>query len=221
MKRLGRAIGWAFGALAAVSLALLGWRHFGPTPVARAPTGACIDLAVWSTGYHTGIWIPAAALDPEGPLARLFPDAPWLLVGWGDAQFYQSDGRNLLLGLRALTGIGETTLHVIASNDPPEAWQGTLAARVGVTPEGAAGLVAFTERTMQLTPLGDARILAPGQVPGRSVFVRAHGRYHPYNVCNHWTARALAATGLPISDLGAWSGPAVTRQVQHLAPCGE
>ena len=42
--------------------------------------------------------------------------------------------------------------------------------------------------------------LGPG-LYGTSLFFRANGAFHLFNVCNHWTARVLDAAGIPTAPV--------------------
>ena len=74
-----------------------------PTPrVTAATAGDCIELHLYSNGYHSDIGAPVSIFPENHPLRRLYPEAETFLIGWGDETFYQSDGANLWLGVDAL-----------------------------------------------------------------------------------------------------------------------
>jgi hypothetical protein len=53
---------------------------------------------------------------------------------------------------------------------------------------------------------------------GSGWFYAAHGRYHLFNTCNTWIARALSTAGLPVEPVGVVTASDVMRQVR---PIGE
>lgn len=205
------------GAILAAAIALAACAEAAPPP---APPAAqdCIEIAVWSNGVHTSLSVPAEALPADHPFRSLYPEARYLLVGWGDAAFYRSDGTDWLLGLRALVPPSPSAVHVLASAEPAETWfTPAEAPRFGITRDGARGLAAFLAAAVATDPQGRPIVLSEGQVPGASVFLAGTEGFHLFNVCNHWTARALRAAGLDVR--GGWSAESLKRQVRPAPRC--
>lgn len=201
----------------ALALALFGCAAPAATP-RPLQAGDCFEVAVWSNGVHTSLSIPAEALPPDHPFRRLYPEARHLLIGWGDAAFYRSDGTDWRLGLRALIPPSPSAVHVLASDTPAETWfTPTEAPRFGIDRAGAVELSRFLAQALETGADGAPKVLSEGQVPGASVFLAGREGFHAFNVCNHWTARALRAAGLDVR--GAWSAEAVKRQVRGLPRC--
>lgn len=206
-------------AVLAAAFALLVYLY-GPWPAPRvaAPTASdCVELHLYSNGFHTDIGAPAAIF-PEGhPLRRLYPDAREFLIGWGEDAFYRSEGTDLWLGLDALVPPSPTVLHV-AYNAPHAAayLAPTDSTPVAVSSEGAARFAAFVDRALALDEAGAAIPVAPGKVIGRSVFLRSRGSFHLFNVCNQWMARALRAAGTDVNARAAWLAGGLLRQVRKL-----
>lgn len=91
-------------------------------------------------------------------------------------------------------------LHVIALDVAPEQYfAGGNTPHATVTRAGAAQLARFLDQEIVRSPEGDALMVAPGQHPGRSHFLRARDEtFSLFNNCNHWAARGLRAAGLAI-----------------------
>ena len=53
---------------------------------------------------------------------------------------------------------------------------------------------------------------------GPSLFFRANGAFSLLNLCNHWTARMLAAAGLPAWPVPATLAPGLMWTVRRQAP---
>ncbi len=205
-------------AAVALSAALLGGYLFAPLPApsaARASAGDCVELHLYSNGYHSDIGAPAAIFPPEHPLRRLYPQARSFLIGWGEERFYYSDGRDLLLGLDAMAPPSPSVLHIAYDAAPASAYIGPIDdIAIAVSGEGAAGFVAFVDRALVLDADGAPIRTADGKVVGRSSFLRARGSFHLFNVCNHWMARALRAAGLDVNARTAWLASPLIAQVR-------
>ncbi len=188
-----------------------------PAPRAAQPSAAdCVELHLYSNGYHSDIAAPASLFPAEHPLRRLYPNAQSFLIGWGDGAFYRSDGTNLWLGLAALIPPSPSVLHVAYNAPEASAYLGPnddLA--IGVSGEGAARFVAFIDRALVLDEAGAPLHVADGKVVGQSVFLRTHGSFHLFNVCNQWMARALRAAGVDVNARAAWLAGPLIRQVRR------
>ena len=200
--------------LAALTVAYL----YVPLPaphVAAATAGDCVELHLYSNGYHSDIGAPASLFPENHPLRRLYPEAESLLIGWGDEAFYRSDGTNLWLGLVALAPMGASTLHVTYNAPAASAYLGpTDDIAIGVSREGAQRFVAFIDRALILDEAGAPIRIADGKVVGRSSFLRARGSFHLFHVCNQWMARALRAAGVDVNARAAWFAGPLVRQAR-------
>jgi uncharacterized protein (TIGR02117 family) len=191
-----------------------------PLPrVAAATAGDCVELHLYSNGYHSDIGAPVSIFPADHPLRRLYPDAESLLIGWGDEAFYRSDGTNLWLGLVALAPTGASTLHVTYNAPAASAYLGpTEDLAIGVSREGAQRFVAFIDRALILDEAGAPIRIADGKVVGRSSFLRARGSFHLFHVCNQWMARALRAAGVDVNARAAWLAGPLVRQARRNGP---
>jgi uncharacterized protein (TIGR02117 family) len=180
-------------------------------PPADAPA---IEVFVVSHGYHAGIVVPrvrAAEVAVANRNARLaavatrFAAYPWLEVGWGDEGFYTSvptiGSLTIPLALRALFRPGNpSVVHVVGLAQHPRAtFANAHMVRLHLSEAGFTRLLdrldaTFAEREGGLEPLG------PG-LYGPSLFYRAVGAFHLFNVCNHWIASLLDAAGVPTTPL--------------------
>lgn len=189
-----------------------------PAPNVASPTADdCVELHLYSNGYHSDIGAPVSIFPEDHPLRRLYPDAESFLIGWGDEAFYYSDGTDLWLGLDALIPPSPSVLHVAYNASESSAYLGPnddLA--VGVSREGAERFVAFVDRALILDASGDAIPTSTGKVVGRSSFLRTRGSFHMLNVCNQWMARALRAAGVDVNARAAWLAGPLIRQARRI-----
>lgn len=193
-----------------------------PAPqVAAASAGDCVELHLYSNGFHSDIGAPAEIFPADHPLRRLYPEARSFLIGWGDERFYYSDGTNLLLGLDALIPPSPSVLHIAYNAGPSSAYLGPnddLA--IGVSREGAMGFVAYVDRYLVRDPGGLPIRTSDGKVIGRSSFLRSRASFHLFNVCNQWMARALRAAGINVNARAAWLAGPLIRQARRNGAMG-
>lgn len=190
-------------------------------PLGAAPATAedCVDIGIWSNDWHTSFALPADALPPDHPLRRFMPAAKHFLVGWGDDDFYRSDGTDLALGLKALLPGGDTVVHVIGAQAPvEERFIPSDFAHAGVSRAGAAALARALADSLELDAAGDVIPVAPGQHGAQSRFLAGRGGFHVFNVCNHWTARTLRRAGVDVHAAFVYRGDWLMDQVRRKAP---
>lgn len=209
----------AAGALAA---ALAFWVWTGAVPplgASRATADDCVDVRIWSNDWHSSFSLEADLLPADHPLRRLYPAARHFLVGWGDADFYRSDGTDMGLGLKALLPGGATTVHMIAaSRRVEESFMPAELVEVGVSRAGAAQLAAALSDSLALDASGAAVPIAPGQHGPMSRFLAGRGGFHLFNVCNHWTARTLRRAGVDVNAAFVYRGDWMVAQLEQRAP---
>jgi uncharacterized protein (TIGR02117 family) len=180
----------------------------GGDPALYPPAaGAAQTIFLVDNGLHSDVAVPRAAIMAHGgPLAQATAKAsadPWILVGWGDAKFYEAtdpwEGR-ILDGLRALIGGRATVVHLQGiDRSPDKAWN-TGVQPIPVSPAGLAALLARADQAFAQSADG-APIFAPSQrAPGEAFFKSSEG-FGLFHLCNHWTAGLLAAAGLPMTPV--------------------
>lgn len=212
-KRLG------FGLLIAAALfvvAVLATARRGDAglwpPAPGAPTTA---VFIVSHGYHAGIAVPRRAvadlasrrgLPALGEISTRFAAFEWLEVGWGDEGFYRevptAASLTVAMAARALFRPGNrSVLHVVGlNNDPRAAFTGSDMVRIEVGEASFARLADKLDATFARDEAGRPQELGPG-LYGPSLFFRANGTFHIFNVCNHWLAGVLDAAGVPTAPV--------------------
>jgi uncharacterized protein (TIGR02117 family) len=193
-----------------------------PAPrVVAATEGDCVELHLYSNGYHSDIGAPAEIFPEHHPLRRLYPDARAFLIGWGDRAFYASDGSDVLIGIDALIPPSPSAFHITYDAAQASAYLApTDDLAIAVSREGAARFVAYVDRYLVLDEDGNPIRLSDGKVIGRSAFLRSRGSFHLLNVCNQWMARALRAAGVDVNARAAWLAGPLIRQARRQGVSG-
>ena len=187
--------------LVLVLLALLGCATTTPeyTPGQERPR----RIYVVSHGWHVGIVVPREDIPAHvWPEHRELPASVYLEVGWGDQAFYQAPKATLGLLLKAALTPTPSVLHFVWFDQPVlQYFPASEIIEVGLTQQGFEALGRFIVTSYHRDAQGKTLPLGPG-VYGTSVFYQAQGKYHLFNTCNTWTAKALRAAGCPIASAG-------------------
>jgi uncharacterized protein (TIGR02117 family) len=191
-----------------------------PAPARDLPApspGDCVEIALWSNGFHTSISIPTAMLGDDHPLRRALPEAAYLLVGWGDEGYYRHGG--IWRGASALIPPSPTVIHLIGADQPVEGfYQASRVQRVALSGAQATGLAAFLAGETATDAAGAPIFVSQGHAGPNSVFIRSDSHFHGLNVCNHWTARALRAAGLEVGSRLSFRADGVLAAAARAAP---
>jgi uncharacterized protein (TIGR02117 family) len=179
----------------------------------------CRTIYVIHHGWHTGIAVRAADVAPRlWPEVADFPSAAFIEVGWGDARFYQAEKVSAGMALRAVAFPTASVLHMVGLAVAPSAHyaeESVLA--VHISKKGLENLLSYIGESYHRDGEGRAPSLGPG-LQENSAFYRATGTYVAWNTCNNWTARALRATGFPITPAYALTAGNLWSQVKQRLP---
>ena len=200
------------------SLAQFTPAHSRESQVAEAADAAgCIEIALWSNGYHTSLSIPADLLAADHPMRLAMPEAAFFLVGWGEERFYRQ-GPSLWRGLDALIPPSPSVVHLIGADQPVERFfTPTRMQRAALSPSQASGLAAFLAHEVVVDG-GRPVIVGDGHAGPQSMFLRARSPFHGLYVCNHWTAQALRVAGLQVGSRLSFRADGVLEDLARSAP---
>jgi uncharacterized protein (TIGR02117 family) len=199
----------AVGAVVALSLLLLTLATAkGGNPALYPPTsGQGVTVFLVDNGWHSDIAVPTAAIEARGgalaAAARQTSPAPWMLIGWGDAGFYEAStpalGR-IPDGLAALLGGRPTVVHLEGAFAAPDRTWRRGVRRITLSRAGLAALLARAGRSLALGP-GGAPVISPIRRVPDEAFFASNERFSALHLCNHWTAELLTAAGLPVTPV--------------------
>jgi uncharacterized protein (TIGR02117 family) len=183
---------------------------------ARAESGTK-TIFVTSNGWHSGIVVARADLPPGAiPERADFPNAVYLEFGWGDMEYYPAPKKTLGMTLGAAFP-GPAVVHVVGLHGHPrEMFPASEVVAVRLSSDAFRRLVHYLDGTFLRRGAARAAPSAKGLYPS-SLFYPATGRFHLFNTCNTWTARGLAAAGLPVQPSGVQRAEELMVQVRALA----
>jgi uncharacterized protein (TIGR02117 family) len=159
-------------------------------------------IHVANHGWHTGIILRREHLNRFLPaLEQRFPNAEFYEIGWGDAGFYQTSRISAKTTLNAVFLPSDTVVHLAGIEaDPVRYFSTSQVSEVKLSDQGMENLGWFLSASFARDECGNPHMLGPG-LYGDSQFYRGEGKYHLFNGCNKWTAKALSSGGVRINPL--------------------
>ncbi len=212
----GLGVGVAATFIVFVALLLITARAGDPAlwpPKEDAPS---TDIYLVSNGYHAGLVLPTAQLAEIASrndvsvlavIAESFGSYPFIEIGWGEEQFYAAvpTAAQMTFGMavRALFWPGNASvLHVAGLPDNPrQVFRQADIVRVALSEPGLVRMLKQIDATFARNGETPAPQLLGRGLYRTSLFYRAHGAFHVFNVCNHWAADMLSAAGLPVTPV--------------------
>ena len=174
--------------------------HVVESSTGQAPWSATAEVFVVGHGWHTGLVVPAAALQWQLPqLWQRFPQASHLEVGWGDAGFYQAEEVTSGLTMQAIFWPSRSVVHVVAVPSQVQRYfPASQVERLCLDARAMAALLQFMVNSFASDADGKLIPLKKG-IYGNSQFYQGQGDYYLFNTCNKWTAKGLKSAGFAIS----------------------
>jgi len=200
------------GALAALlgALSLAACQTAAPPPSPAASPGTAVPdsdqadagevvIHVTSNGWHSEI-VVARANVPAGAIPETadFAEASYLSFGWGDAAYYPAPEATLGMTLRAALWPTPAVVHLAGLRAPPqEAYPKNETLQLRLSAAGFQAVLTYIDASFERGGRPRARPSAPG-LYSFSRFYPATGKFHLFNTCNTWTAKALKTAGVPV-----------------------
>ncbi len=162
-----------------------------------------VMIYVRSNGIHADIVLPYTTPDfdwrQEFPRPAGLERATFIAFGWGDRGFYIETPEwkdiRLSTALTAISGIGQSTMHVGFAGPPHPARNETA---LWLSNERYLKLVAFIRSSFQRDSLGSIIPIPVARNTFGARFYEAKGRYSLFYTCNGWVRNALATIGVRV-----------------------
>lgn len=181
-----------------------------------------ISIGVVHEGWHTGLVLPAAAFGGSHlGLRSWFPDAKYLVVGWGNRSFYMAPHPGLATAISALFP-SPSALYVRAIQGGPRnafPLDGELS-WVCLSSAAVRRLSTYLTAYLHKRQDGNPIELGKGPLPN-SRFFASRGTYDAFHTCNTWTIAALRFAGLPVNVRGVVFADQVMSEVHDLPSCAQ
>lgn len=185
------------------------------------PAADGIELCVRSNGVHADFVVPAAseAIDwrsahPASHFPKLERETSHIAFGWGNRRFYLEtptwDEFRLTTGVMAISGIGDSALHVEYVDRPHE---GERAVCTRVDRAQYDRIARYIQTAFKRDAGGAViRIDAPGY-GAADAFYEARGTFSLFVTCNEWVAQGLGESGIRAPAWSPFDG-ALLRQLR-------
>ena len=168
-------------------------------------------------GWHTSIVVGRADVDSaRWPELDDFSNATLVEVAWGDREFYMATSPTSGLAIKAAVATSGSVLHVVGLTAPvTDVFTSREIVAIRLSRRGLEALADFIHAEYERDRDGAPLRLGPSPY-GSGRFYAARSRYHLFNTCNTWVARALGAAGLAVESTGVVTASDVMRQVRPL-----
>lgn len=166
-------------------------------------------------GLHTGIVLPKKEAAPYMSTFDDFKNARYLEIGWGDETYYQKDPNTLWMGIKALFWPTDSVIHVAAfQREPVVYFSNKEVIPLKLSHIGFSRMVKVIYNSFAVNQQGEPIKLGKG-LYGTSRFYRAEGKFHLFNNCNTWSARAIRSSGFPINTFSIFTADDLFYQLKR------
>ena len=184
----------------------------------REPPSGEPTRAAWVVdhGWHTAIVVRRGDVDPAvWPEVGDVPEAALVEVAWGDRDFYMAKDPTGWLAIKAAFFTSGSVLHVVGFSESTLAGlPASAVVELRVSRGGFDAMTRFFHDEYQRSGEGRPVRLEHG-LYGASWFYAARSRYHLFNTCNTWVARALQRAGLEVTPAGTLTAGSVMQQARR------
>jgi len=154
-------------------------------------------IYVAQISWHSGLIIPTSFLpDSIWPADSDYSQAPFLEIGWGDRDFYQTPGFNPWYAFKAVVWPTKSAIHINPIHQPLTSYYSdTRLVRIIINQQQKAKLLSFLMHHFETGKGGKLIELESGIYWG-SQFFAATKRYYWFRNSNTWVAMALQHLGI-------------------------
>jgi hypothetical protein len=151
-------------------------------------------------GWHTALLFDGPSmLSRSRKLGSDFHDHKYLLIGWGDGEYFVAEHPPWSKAVKALVASDYPALQVVGrETNPPFGVEVRDSIPLALTERGYQKLVEYIDGSIAAGPDGKPIYLLK-QAGNPDRFYQATGSYSLFSNCNSWLADALRAADMPIS----------------------
>ena len=158
------------------------------------------EIYVVKNGWHTGLVFKKDSISTKIINAlTYFQEFDYIDFGWGDADFYQHPGFDLILAAKAILIPTPSVVRVEGFPDTLEraiAWR-DYCVRLRIDTNQYKALCQYIESTFSVD-VHDSLIVTSGSPNRGLIFFKSPLKYHLFMTCNTWVAKALKYAGLKV-----------------------
>lgn len=188
-----------------------------PAISATESPGGETGITVVDRGRHTDIVLAADALHgPVEALRQTFPNARYLVFGFGDRAYLMAHGAGIVQTISAIFPGPGLILVTGLDVSPQEAFGAENVVVLRLSCARLNAIEQFVARTLAEGSKGEVHYLGDGPYPG-SAFYATETTYDLLHDCNRWTAEALRQGGFAIVPEGVIIASQLMTQVGKVA----
>jgi uncharacterized protein (TIGR02117 family) len=154
-----------------------------------------------NNNIHSGIVIPVNNESLKGITALYyFKDFQFVDFGWGEETDYQDIEENYWHDVKAviMSNPSVTRVQGYRSVDDLFVDQSDFTVKLSLSKDQFTKLIYFIDGSFT-KDAANGLIITSKRYSGEVIFFRSPYRYHLFNTCNTWVAKALQSCGLPLS----------------------
>lgn len=188
-----------------------------PSQPALPPGPAPHTIYVVQYGWHTALMLDGPSLLARSSKLRAdFSDQHYMLLGWGDGEYFVAENPPWSKAVKALVASDYPALQVGGRDtNPPLGAQARDTVALAVSERGFEKLVAYIDHSIATD--ADGKPIYLGSQEGHpDRFYQATGNYSVFNNCNSWLAGALREAGMPVSGFNL-TARSVFEQAQRIS----
>lgn len=166
-------------------------------------SGVHYPVYIINYNLHTGIVIPLIDESLHNISAlRYFKNYQLTDIGWGEENFYQDPSDNFCMAARAVLFPNSSVLRIEGYGNIDNGYIGwsDFTVKLTLTKEQFIKLSGFIENSFRKDEQNGI-IITSEKHSGGIIFFKSVYKYHLFNTCNTWVARALESSGLDVSPL--------------------
>ncbi len=167
------------------------------------------------TSWHVGITFHTDSVSvTELEILNYFRNYKYVDIGWGDADFYQNPGFNILLGLKAIILPTESVIRIsgILSDLQYFIDVSDFTVELNLTHKQFRKLLTFVRNSLFKDSNGNY-VIGSEHNNGRVIFFKSNLKYHLLHTCNTWIAETLNFAGLKIKKKGIITAQQLYREL--------